>query len=142
MWGRVLLLCAVLSGLVVGGVMVAILMIDAHVKGRPAASPWVVSSVVAGAGVAAFTLVLGLMLHIFAKKSARDTCRNEYTAARHKQTALEEQRSSSVHSKPRERRPVATGRRKHAQLAKGSVASDARRYYTTSPYRPPCPPPS
>jgi hypothetical protein len=97
MWGRVLLLCVVLSGLVVGGVMVAIVMIDAHAKGRPAASPWVVPPVVAGAGVAAFTLVLGLMLHIFAKKNARDTCRGEEHAAAHKDFFP----PPSVHSNPR-----------------------------------------
>jgi flagellar biosynthesis/type III secretory pathway M-ring protein FliF/YscJ len=90
MWGRVLLLCAVLSGLVVGGVMVAILMIDAHVKGRPATSSWVVPSVVAGAGVAAFTLVLGLLVHIFAKKSAKARCKDE-KEAKDRQKALQQE---------------------------------------------------
>jgi len=123
MWGRVLLLCVVLSGLVVGGVMVAIVMIDAHAKGRPAASPWVVPPVVAGAGVAAFTLVLGLMLHIFAKKNAAEV--RQWQAC-YKAPGPQAQIAPSI--------PV-----RRASVPPRDAPRDAPRYFTTSRYGSPLP---
>jgi hypothetical protein len=84
------------------------------------------------------------MLHIFAKKNTSEVrqwqaCYKAQEPQAQIATRKPARRASELDAPPQEGSSVATGRRKHAKLAKVSDAPAARRHYTTSRYLSPLP---